>query len=235
MKHLCLQKNYFCPQCDVQVDKLTLGKNVVNDKAMQGIVYKLVPGLYELEMNRRKTFYEQNKEAVNATLTAEELGESKDKVFLTPNDNVSFSLEYWHPKSMVIIKGYDIMKQPPDHQGQSHFQCSSACTVLHLQKLIRLKYNLEEKYRIDILHYEECLQDDLTLMDVAYIYSWKMDKPLQFFYRILESVTFNSKAEYKKHLISLDWVGCDKEEVIKERAKKKPKTRVAMVKSGLVQ
>ena len=52
-------------------------------------------------------------------------------------------------------------------------QCPAAVTVAHLQKLIRAKYGLSAEHRVDIMHMDDPLNEEFTLMDVAYIYRWR--------------------------------------------------------------
>lgn len=58
------------------------------DKALQNIVYKLVPGLHTEEMERRKKFQEKNEPT---KVPKEEL----EKHFFFCNDKISMSLEYY--------------------------------------------------------------------------------------------------------------------------------------------
>ena len=60
---------------------------------MQAIVYKLVPGLYEKELLRRRAFYKNcPKEA--ALATPEQRGEDTENLIFGPNENISLSLEF---------------------------------------------------------------------------------------------------------------------------------------------
>lgn len=58
------------------------------DKALQNIVYKLVPGLYQDEMVRRRKFTEKNEPT---KVPKEEL----EKHFFFCDDRISMSLEYY--------------------------------------------------------------------------------------------------------------------------------------------
>lgn len=42
-----LEKNKYCPECDVQIHKSKPLLNIRPDKTLQDIVYKLVPRLYQ--------------------------------------------------------------------------------------------------------------------------------------------------------------------------------------------
>lgn len=56
IKHLDTHKT--CPLCEALIHKTRPQHAVRPDKALQGIVYKLVPGLYHREMQRRQEFYD---------------------------------------------------------------------------------------------------------------------------------------------------------------------------------
>lgn len=64
-----LEKNSFCPICEVQIHETKPHLNLRLDKTLQDVVYKLVPGLYHNEMKRRREFYakhpEQGKDFAN--------------------------------------------------------------------------------------------------------------------------------------------------------------------------
>ena len=63
------------------------------DKALQDIVYKVVPGLYKSEMQTRLKHYNNNPEANPAN--AEDGGEVADSLFFSPEDDISMSIEYF--------------------------------------------------------------------------------------------------------------------------------------------
>jgi hypothetical protein len=50
-----------CPTCEVVIHKTRPLGSMRMDKTLQDIVFKLVPGLYEKEVERRRTFHEQSK------------------------------------------------------------------------------------------------------------------------------------------------------------------------------
>lgn len=49
----------------------------------------------------------------------------------------------------------------------------SGMRVLHLKKFIQYKYELDQSIHVDLFYKHERLKDDHTIMDVAYIYSWR--------------------------------------------------------------
>ncbi|CAG9853546.1 unnamed protein product [Phyllotreta striolata] len=63
-------------------------------------------------------------------------------------------------------------------------QCPAAVSMKHLQKFIRMKFGLTADHRVDIIYKGEVLKNNFSLIDVAYTFKWKKEKPLRFFYRI---------------------------------------------------
>ena len=63
------------------------------DKALQDIVYKVVPGLYKTEMKARLKHYNNNPEVKPAN--PEDGGEVADSLFFSPEDDISMSIEYF--------------------------------------------------------------------------------------------------------------------------------------------
>ena len=50
-----------CPVCEVVIHKTRPLASMRLDKTLQDIVFKLVPGLYEKEVERRRAFHEKRK------------------------------------------------------------------------------------------------------------------------------------------------------------------------------
>jgi polycomb group RING finger protein 4 len=63
------------------------------DATLQAMVYKLVPGLYEKELLRKRAFYKlRPDEAMSAT--PEQRGDDTEHLIFSPNEKISLSLEY---------------------------------------------------------------------------------------------------------------------------------------------
>ncbi|KAK9872062.1 hypothetical protein WA026_015309 [Henosepilachna vigintioctopunctata] len=68
-------------------------------------------------------------------------------------------------------------------------QCPGMCRIDVLKKFIRNKYNVNtDLFQIDILYKRVPLPlpDHYTLIDVAYIYTWKRNEPMRFYFRIID-------------------------------------------------
>ncbi|GFQ78026.1 polycomb complex protein BMI-1-B, partial [Trichonephila clavata] len=79
-----LENSKFCPVCDVQVHKTKPLQSIRSDTTLQDVVYKLVPGLYQNEMQRRREFYAEHPEEA-AKCSSEERGEgAEQRCFYSP-------------------------------------------------------------------------------------------------------------------------------------------------------
>lgn len=54
-----------------------------------------------------------------------------------------------------------------------YLRCSCSVSIAHLNKLIHAKYDLTNRHKVDMLYNHKVLNPAWSLMDVAYIYSWK--------------------------------------------------------------
>ncbi|XP_044260739.1 polycomb group protein Psc-like isoform X2 [Tribolium madens] len=160
-----LETNKYCPVCDVQVHKSKPLLNIRYDKTLQDIVYKLVPRLFQNEVQRRRDFYQTHPEAKP---NLEKILENYQHI-ISPEESISLTMCYYGCK-----------------ESSRYLRCPAAVTIGHLQKLIRAKYGLFDNHHVDILYNQDCLNSTLTLIDVSYIYSWKRKTPLELTYRIYE-------------------------------------------------
>ncbi|XP_023701798.1 uncharacterized protein LOC111861443 isoform X2 [Cryptotermes secundus] len=186
-----LESNSFCPICDVQIHKAKPFLNIKPDKALQDIVYKLVPGLFHAEMRRRHEFYAKHPERANET-TPEGRGVGVERLIYSPDDSISLSLEYLdgeHEDLGCMSSRSSVSDSSTSEVAVSkrYLQCPALVTIAHLKKFLRLKYELNPSHSVEVIHMWESLPDEYTLMDVAYIYTWKRNGPMKFFYRISQT------------------------------------------------
>uniref|UniRef100_A0A8C4X595 Bmi1 polycomb ring finger oncogene 1a n=1 Tax=Erpetoichthys calabaricus TaxID=27687 RepID=A0A8C4X595_ERPCA len=153
-----LETSKYCPICDVQVHKTRPLHNIRSDKTLQDIVYKLVPGLFKNEMKRRRDFYAAHPSADATNGSNEDRGEvaDEDKRIITDDEIISLSIEFF------------------DH----------TMTVMHLRKFLRSKMDIPCTFQIEVMYEDEPLKDYYTLMDIAYIYTWRRNGPLPLKYRV---------------------------------------------------
>ncbi|XP_051910863.1 polycomb complex protein BMI-1-A [Hippocampus zosterae] len=180
-----LETSKYCPICDVQVHKTKPLLNIRSDKTLQDIVYKLVPGLFKNEMKRRRDFYAEHPvEASNGS--NEDRGEvaDEDKRIITDDEIISLSIEFFD-RSGRLTGGLEDKHSSKDQVANKRYlQCPAAMTVMHLRKFLRSKMDIPNTYQVEVMYEDEPLKDYYTLMDIAYIYTWRRTGPLPLQYRV---------------------------------------------------
>lgn len=166
-----LEKNKYCPICDVQIHKTTPLLSIRPDKTLQNIVYKLVPSLFKNEMQRRVQFYEKHQESLPA------LPEQRGEV--TENTSILF------PDELLIVC-LEYQENQASQQMKRYLHCPAALPVSHLIKLIKGKFSLNAKHQVHIFFKDDPLMEHITLMDIAYTYQCRRKTPIHLTYRILE-------------------------------------------------
>ncbi|XP_019899711.1 polycomb complex protein BMI-1-B isoform X2 [Esox lucius] len=178
-----LETSKYCPICDVQVHKTKPLLNIRSDKTLQDIVYKLVPGLFKDEMKRRRDFYAAHPSLDAGNVSNEERGEVADeeKTIITDDEIISLSIEFFNQSKVVKENDEDMAKEMIDKR---YLQCPAAMTIMHLRKFLRSKMDIPCTYQIEVMYEDEPLKDYYTLMDIAYIYTWRRNGPLPLKYRV---------------------------------------------------
>lgn len=171
-----------CPTCDEPLNESKPHISMRQDTKLQDIVYKLVPGLYKREMERRREFYKK-------LGSQDPKGEVKDSLFYVSQDKISLSLEYHlsptdtdstsSSYSGNLANNGTNNKRKSDGNGivqqsseRRYLLCEAGMPVYLLKKFIVQKYSLDRSYQVHLMYNNYSLTDDLTLMDVIYIYSW---------------------------------------------------------------
>ncbi|XP_022087782.1 polycomb group protein Psc-like isoform X2 [Acanthaster planci] len=205
-----LRQSRQCPRCDTIVHKTRPLLNIRSDKTLQNLVYKLVPNLFKDEMKRRRDFYAKHPQAstsMQSPNAREERGEvcEDSLVIYTEDEYISLSLDYYfaQPKKDEGQKIRDEgdtnangKRSNGDANGlggdvveKRYLRCPAAVCVSHIKKFIRNKFGLSPAHRIEVVHQngeDEPLRDDYTLMDIAYIYTWRRNGPLPLLFRVFE-------------------------------------------------
>ncbi|KAE8596027.1 hypothetical protein XENTR_v10015944 [Xenopus tropicalis] len=170
-----LETSKYCPICDVQVHKTRPLLNIRADKTLQDIVYKLVPGLFKGEMKRRRDFYAAHPSADASNGSNEDRGEvaDEDKRIITDDEIISLSIEFFDQNRADRKGSKDKEKSKEEANDKRYLRCPAALTVMHLRKFLRSKMDIPSNFQIDVMYEEEPLKDYYTLMDIAYIYTWR--------------------------------------------------------------
>ncbi|XP_047375322.1 polycomb complex protein BMI-1-like, partial [Sciurus carolinensis] len=180
-----LETSKYCPICDVQVHKTRPLLNIRSDKTLQDIVYKLVPGLFKNEMKRRRDFYaaHPSADAANGSNEDREVAD-EDKGIITDDEIISLSIEFFDQNRLDQKVNKDKEKSKEEVNDKRYLRCPAAMTVMHLRKFLRSKMDIPNTFQIDVMYEEEPLKDYYTLMDIAYIYTWRRNGPLPLKYRV---------------------------------------------------
>ncbi|XP_076146230.1 polycomb complex protein BMI-1-A [Alosa pseudoharengus] len=180
-----LETSKYCPICDVQVHKTKPLLNIRSDKTLQDIVYKLVPGLFKNEMKRRRDFYAAHPSVDATNGSNEDRGEvsDEDKRIITDDEIISLSIEFFNPKPRAQ-SGVEDKGAQEEVNNKRYLQCPAAMTVMHLRKFLRSKMDIPCTFQVEVMYEDEPLKDYYTLMDIAYIYTWRRNGPLPLKYRV---------------------------------------------------
>ncbi|XP_049846879.1 protein suppressor 2 of zeste-like [Schistocerca gregaria] len=191
-----LEKSKFCPICDVQVHKAKPLQSLRSDRTLQTLVYKLVPGLYQAEVRRRREF-----EAGHGVPPRPQ----SPSYFLSADDSVLLELGYHQsdfPTDDEAPNGGEMQHTKEEAAGVHpwYLRCPAAVSIRQLKHLVRSKFGVTDEHRVDVIYRGECLPDTFTLMDIAYTFSCQRSSRMQVTYRIYrrqppESAAVSSSAE----------------------------------------
>ncbi|XP_043229599.1 nascent polypeptide-associated complex subunit alpha, muscle-specific form-like [Amphibalanus amphitrite] len=167
-----------CPRCGLQLNKARLAAAIRPDQTLQSVVYKLVPRLFNEEMQRRRDFYKNQDHSLrDRSLSPERRGDVSSQQFVyTLTEPISFSLEF----ARIGFRDGERTDLP----SVRYFQAPAGLGISQLKKLLRLKHGLRPRdAKVDILYKGQVVPDDLSVMDVACQYNWDRAAPMAFFYR----------------------------------------------------
>lgn len=156
-----LQTSYHCPVCDVEVHKTKPLLHIRPDRTLQDIVYKIVPGIYHEEVNRRKEFEESQTDKNESATDETETSNDQEKETLPFEDPVCITLEYFRKTRNRMEK---------EVFPTRYLRCSSEVTVKVLKKFLVMKFAIPETHITEIIRSDEILDGHLTMKEVCRIY-----------------------------------------------------------------
>ena len=115
-------------------------------------------------------------------LTNEEKGEmSGERVIFSHEDHIYLSIEYFPQMISYSLLPYTKNGEPPltgqlngKSDGQRRYlKCQAMMRVIHLKMWLKNKFNVRDCRDIEIFYKFDPLLDDYTIIDLAYIYSWR--------------------------------------------------------------
>ncbi|TGZ58066.1 hypothetical protein CRM22_009769 [Opisthorchis felineus] len=179
-----------CPICDTLLHKTRPHYAIRPDRALQAMVYKLIPNLFEKEMSCRREFFKDHPTAETRSLSPEKKGEiTLNAYVLQEEEHISIELEYWQPTEQSGMNPVlHQLNTSPLTCRSTYLLCPPDLTVAHLEKLIRVKFGLEPNEHKVALFFatDDLFRPEYTLSDLACLYSWRRLQPMKLFFTILE-------------------------------------------------
>ncbi|KAK8404860.1 hypothetical protein O3P69_001454 [Scylla paramamosain] len=215
-----LRTKRHCPHCDTLLTKTRPYNSLRPDRVMQALVFKTVPGLFQVEMKRRIEFYQSHPHA-----DYEQDVEDFQHYVFSPDDSVSLSIRYYNFSDDASKK----QEQEPQQQQQQqqdnkqqkeenaadtgsvvrYFRCPATVPVAVLKTLVKTKYRVPDPFRVELLYGDDRLLDSWTLMEVAYIYKWKRESPMELSFQVVAT----RKVRKRRQVSATPSVSGDKEEI----------------------
>jgi len=175
-----------CPECNLEIKDKRFLNRLKTDVTVQNIVYKLVPGLYEKEMARRRKFYAA-RPSPTPRYKSEMFGDIPPSKTIKPDDMLNVCLAW--------------IRDPLDEPIKTYLHCRADSTLLVLRKLIVGKFGLEGSIKIYYGN-SEIFFDLTTLMDVAATFNWAPENKII-------NLSFKEEREKKNHINSLPLTNSD--------------------------
>ncbi|KAL0622328.1 Polycomb complex protein BMI-1 [Plecturocebus cupreus] len=137
-------------------------------------------------MKRRRDFNAAHPSADAVNGSNEDRGEVADegKRIITDDEILSLSIEFFDQNRLDRNVNKDKEKSKEEVNDKRYLRHPAAMTGMHLRKFLRSKMDIPNTSQIDVMYEEEPLKDYYTLMDIAYIYTWRRNGPLPLKYRV---------------------------------------------------
>ncbi|XP_035673961.1 polycomb group RING finger protein 1-like [Branchiostoma floridae] len=184
-----LQTSKFCPMCNIKIHETQPLLNLRPDRTMQDIVYKVVPGLWENEVQRQKEFYrcrgmdKTRALGPSATVNRKDVDNSKNHYY-RHDEQVSMCLE--RHSTCVVSESEDedeirTYMKPLQHK---FIRCSVRAAVVHIKKLIVKKLAVPRRLEVEVLCNGRVLPKSVT-MKYIWLSHWQAKAaPMVLHYRL---------------------------------------------------
>ncbi len=115
----------------------------------------------------------------------------------------SLSIEY-SETGLAEICDSQRNKELGTNAPRTYLQCSSSLTISILKKLLALKLGLKPSAMksLDVMYDDRPLSEELSLLDVAYIYAWRRTAPMRLFYRAAQAASVARGETTKDSVVS---------------------------------
>lgn len=186
VKHLQVSKH--CPTCNIKVHETQPLLNLRADRTLQDIVYKLVPGLFENEEQRREEFYRGRGLLMKKKKEGEEnLGPKVTTVFNNPN---AHQYKYDEQICLCLEKhGYQHVELPTmtyklRSLEKKFVRCSIRVLVAHLISIIRKKLDVPHEIKVQLLCCGSVLDEEMSMKQIYLMQWYDKPSPMLLFYRL---------------------------------------------------
>ncbi|XP_073650303.1 polycomb group RING finger protein 5 isoform X1 [Tursiops truncatus] len=165
-----------CPRCGNQVHETNPLEMLRLDNTLEEIIFKLVPGLREQELERESEFWKKNKPQENGQDDTSKVDKPKvdeegdenqdDKDYHRSDPQIAICLDCLRNNGQSgdnVVKG--LMKK--------FIRCSTRVTVGTIKKFLSLKLKLPSSYELDVLCNGEIMGKDHT-MEFIYMTRWRL-------------------------------------------------------------
>ncbi|XP_043568380.1 polycomb group RING finger protein 5-B [Chiloscyllium plagiosum] len=164
-----------CPKCGIQVHETNPLEMLRLDNTLEEIIFKLVPGLKEMEKRQEEEFWKKNKpqengednegpKAKKAKIDEEE--DQEDQDYHRSDPQIAICLDCLRNNGQSgdnTVKG--LMKK--------FIRCSTRVTVGTIKKFLSLKLKLPSTCELDVLCNGEIMGKDHTL-EFIYMTRWRL-------------------------------------------------------------
>ncbi|MCP9259216.1 hypothetical protein DINM_002178 [Dirofilaria immitis] len=204
---------YHCTKCAASFGR-DLSEAFVRDDTLQKLVYKMVPEVYWQELLQRGEFLKKRIVSPDekATILDKKLMQLASEL-CAPNEMVSLCLEYISPGISDNDASEDhndkevisASRLPEDNKPSTvaeadrlekqeamlttfrrYFRCQASTKISALRKLLEAKLEVSDTYRLFFVD-SDCnvtLDDQCTLQDVAYMFSWRRLGPMKILFTL---------------------------------------------------
>ncbi|THD19324.1 Polycomb group RING finger protein 2 [Fasciola hepatica] len=197
-----LELHTTCPICDTLLHKTRPHYAIRPDRALQAIVYKLIPDLFEKEMAYRRQFYKEHPCSELRSLSPEKRGDiTINTYFIQEEEHISIELAYWQPDNKEPVLGSNSVGHAVLDYRSTFLLCPPDLTVGHLEKLIRTKFGLKPVEHEVALFFssDDLFSFDYTLSDLTCLYSWRSHQPMRVYFTIMERCQSGSSTDSPIH------------------------------------
>ncbi|CAK9304538.1 unnamed protein product [Gordionus sp. m RMFG-2023] len=181
---LYLNSHRTCPICDCLIHKTKPILNIRSDSSLQDLVFKLIPGLYQDEVHKRKEFFLKNKKKIKNKNSL------FNKLFINNGTEDYYNIDMYAAEDNINIALKYYIKNPEDPEDfnsiekalcnyKRFLQCPVKMTILTLKMFIQKKFFIPCIQQVEIYLINQYLSDSLSLLDILCLHSLKRTDPLE--------------------------------------------------------